>query len=276
MRIWLDDLRDPAQRGVFDVLWLKSAEAAIRALSSEPIDYISFDHDLGTDLTGYDVAKFIEAACAEGRMLCPKWQIHSANPVGCDNITLAMKSAERFSKVKNTEADVINFLPGFKISNPHNLVNLNATALTREGKTVKVCWSADSLDGDIVILLTNKDHSGIQLELWGRDLIARAFPASGKEMNSFRPPEAIPDEIQEHYPLLKKVILAFMSLLDTNQGRHWPHDEPAKSYQCTPAEVKDILQRVRPEAIFALFTLLGIDLQEAPTLIQQVIIPASI
>ena len=98
MKIYLDDLRDPKTDG-----WtiVRSASKCIDLIKKNrnSIKMISFDHDLGDDEdgTGYDVAKWIEAECYFG-MKCPKWNIHSANPVGEKNIKSAMESAERYSK----------------------------------------------------------------------------------------------------------------------------------------------------------------------------------
>lgn len=94
MKIWLDDLRDPNHYGHNDMLWITNPEFVIKLIGS--FDEISFDHDLGTKLTGYDVAKEIEKAAWRGKLKkMPKWHIHSANPVGCDNIKKAMISAEK-------------------------------------------------------------------------------------------------------------------------------------------------------------------------------------
>lgn len=96
IRIWLDDIRNPKTHG-----WIicRTASSAIEMIKSGGVEFIDFDHDLGDDEdgTGYDVAKWVEAECFFG-MKCPKWNIHSANPVGEKNITMAMKSAERMSK----------------------------------------------------------------------------------------------------------------------------------------------------------------------------------
>lgn len=99
MKLWLDDLR-PMPKG-FDV-HAKTVEQALDLLASEQFDFISFDHDLGTDsngnlhLTGYDLAKIIEKKAFEGKMKPLGWAIHSANPVGRQNIERAMQNAERF------------------------------------------------------------------------------------------------------------------------------------------------------------------------------------
>jgi hypothetical protein len=112
IRIWLDDIRDPKEHGWADTytlhlgsqvidcgdrscVWAKTAEEAIELIRTHTVAAISFDHDLGLALSGYDVAKEIEQRCAEGLMPCPAWQIHSANPVGRANISLAMTNGDR-------------------------------------------------------------------------------------------------------------------------------------------------------------------------------------
>ena len=92
MFLFLDDLREsPA-----DAVCCRTAEEALRWLATGWVTSISFDHDLGTELTGYDAANRIEQWVAEGRIPMPRWAVHSANPVGRRNIEAAMRSAERF------------------------------------------------------------------------------------------------------------------------------------------------------------------------------------
>lgn len=96
MRIYLDDIREPKTSGWTIVRTANEAINLIKKYRNE-ITEISFDHDLGDDeMTGYDVAKWIEAECFFG-MKCPKWNIHSANPVGAKNIKMAMEAAERMN-----------------------------------------------------------------------------------------------------------------------------------------------------------------------------------
>jgi len=110
MKIWLDDIRNPSYlEGEKDSDWVicRTAEECIGLLwlNREPIEWISFDHDLGEDRgTGYDVAKFLEMMAfvdrqgsGRGMILYPlKWSIHSANPVGCKNIQASMEQMKRF------------------------------------------------------------------------------------------------------------------------------------------------------------------------------------
>ncbi len=92
MRIYLDDLRAPPE----GFRLCRTAQEAIALLRSGVVTFMSFDHDLGTVLTGYDVACCIECEVYAGRIRCPEWTVHSANPVGRDHINAAMNSAKRF------------------------------------------------------------------------------------------------------------------------------------------------------------------------------------
>lgn len=98
MKIWLDDIRLPPDDTWTWCKTVASAQVYFHFGSVWPIEVISFDHDLGDNVpTGYDLAKYIEANCATGKNIMPKaWAIHSANPVGRENIRKAMESAERF------------------------------------------------------------------------------------------------------------------------------------------------------------------------------------
>jgi hypothetical protein len=93
MRVWLDDVREMPKG--FDV-WAKDTRRIITLIRWGDVDYISFDHDLGEKLTGYDVAKFIEQMAYDGFINPIQWDVHSANPVGRKNIEMAMESACRF------------------------------------------------------------------------------------------------------------------------------------------------------------------------------------
>jgi hypothetical protein len=93
MRVWLDDIREIPEG--FDI-WAKNADFLLGLLISGNVTYISFDHDLGIDKTGYDVAKWIEEMAYSGFITPIQWDIHSANPVGRKNIQMAMEAAQRF------------------------------------------------------------------------------------------------------------------------------------------------------------------------------------
>ena len=99
MRIWLDDVRPMPSD--FDK-HVKTEQEAIDILKTGEVTHISFDHDLGEfeNGTGYNVAKFIEANAYDGTIRYLTWTIHSANPVGRQNIEAAMNAAERFWNIK--------------------------------------------------------------------------------------------------------------------------------------------------------------------------------
>lgn len=79
MFLYLDDLRNPKNNS-FHVA--RNYQDCIDIIQFNTIEYLSLDHDLGEDKTGYDVAKFIVQKGIE----IPVINIHSANPVGRDNI----------------------------------------------------------------------------------------------------------------------------------------------------------------------------------------------
>jgi hypothetical protein len=92
VRVYLDDLR-PMPEG-FDVV-VRTCEEVIALLKTGHVTFLSLDHDLGTEETGYTVAKWIEQAAFEGTLAALEWAIHSANPVGRQNIEAALRSAQR-------------------------------------------------------------------------------------------------------------------------------------------------------------------------------------
>ncbi len=96
MKIWLDDLR-PMPIG-FDI-HCKTSNDAINLIQKGFVTHISFDHDLGEDDTGYKVAFFIEKNAFFNKISPLSWEIHSANPVGKNNIEMAMRNAEKFWKI---------------------------------------------------------------------------------------------------------------------------------------------------------------------------------
>lgn len=95
MRIFLDDVREPVP-ALGNVIVVRDARTAMDLVRTGLVSWISFDHDLGTDLTGYDVAMLIEDLVFMGDIRCPEWQVHSANPVGRERIKMAMLGAEAF------------------------------------------------------------------------------------------------------------------------------------------------------------------------------------
>lgn len=103
MKLWIDDVR-PAPAG-----WThaKNALQAITIIAGQtirldPIEEISFDHDLGYDY-GYDgklstgafVAKFVATLVVKGDMRKPVWHVHSQNPWGAMDIRNILNDMEK-------------------------------------------------------------------------------------------------------------------------------------------------------------------------------------
>ncbi len=93
MKIWLDDKRQPPNGGW---TWVKTGEEAIEVMKGNNIREISFDHDLGEGMSGYDVAKWIEGMAYSDAIDKILWRVHSDNPVGRKNIETAMNRADSF------------------------------------------------------------------------------------------------------------------------------------------------------------------------------------
>jgi len=84
--IYIDDMRQPLIPGA---IWVKSYDEAIAALKTIPYTpflVIDFDHDLGEEKTGYDIAKWLVEYNYFG-----KFRIHSMNLVGANNIRQLLK-----------------------------------------------------------------------------------------------------------------------------------------------------------------------------------------
>lgn len=88
MKLWLDDIRNPADHGYIGFHWVKTAEEAIATLKSGDVTFASLDHDLSmeatlgnwrNEVTGYEVLCW----CEENDCWpCDGVQVHSMNPVG--------------------------------------------------------------------------------------------------------------------------------------------------------------------------------------------------
>ena len=97
--IYLDDLRE--KPGYYDrqfrcyddfVNYIMSIGDCVGDL------HISFDHDLGEGKNGYDCAKWLVNWCMENGYDVPSYSIHSANPVGAENIKSIFDSYEKVKK----------------------------------------------------------------------------------------------------------------------------------------------------------------------------------
>lgn len=93
MQLYLDDLR-PTPKG-FDRVY--SYEEFVAYLERKGLpEFISFDHDLGEDLSGYDCAKYLVEYCLEHQLPLPDYQVHSQNPIGKENIERLLENFRSF------------------------------------------------------------------------------------------------------------------------------------------------------------------------------------
>lgn len=102
--IWLDDSRNPFDKEIdwlvfspigrdINVLWAQSYDQFVIYLLIYGLpDGICFDHDLGTELTGYDCAKWLCSYCEMHGYKLPEYNIQSGNPVGKENIDKYLKN----------------------------------------------------------------------------------------------------------------------------------------------------------------------------------------
>lgn len=111
MKIWLDDLRLPPTP---DWLWCKSHWDLQSAVEKYGLpELISFDHDLGRHAryieqpfggkwmnneskNGFACAKWLVHYCMDNHKKLPDWEVHSANPVGAENIRGILKNYQDF------------------------------------------------------------------------------------------------------------------------------------------------------------------------------------
>lgn len=91
-KLYLDDLR-PAPEGF---IWVKSYEEFTSFISPYRLPgFISFDHDLGEEKSGYDCAKWLIYICMEWKVPLPDFAVHSQNPVGKENIELLLRNFKK-------------------------------------------------------------------------------------------------------------------------------------------------------------------------------------
>lgn len=104
-KLYLDDIREPKHQGYTIV---RNFEEAVEFVEQNGIpSYISFDHDLGCDesgfelKSGYDFAKWLIECDLNDVYKFPKdfeFNVHSANPIGKTNIESVLLSYLRFKE----------------------------------------------------------------------------------------------------------------------------------------------------------------------------------
>lgn len=93
-KLFLDDERTPKTKGPWVVARSYDEFVSIIKEKGAPI-YISFDHDLGEEKSGLDCVKWL----INNNIVVRDFNVHSANPVGRDNIISKMKSWIKFVDV---------------------------------------------------------------------------------------------------------------------------------------------------------------------------------
>jgi hypothetical protein len=116
-KLYLDDIRTPKTEG-WDIV--RNYEDFVNYIEQNGVpEEVSFDHDLSREhtkyyfengghdnppdplnvefkeKTGYDAAKWLCDYCWTNGIPLPKWNIHSANPVGSDNIKFLLNNFEK-------------------------------------------------------------------------------------------------------------------------------------------------------------------------------------
>jgi hypothetical protein len=108
VKLYLDDVRTPQTDG-----WtiVRNYDDFVDWITTKGLpEEISFDHDLAEvyydpssvsegfkyhEKTGYDCAKWLCEYCWTNGLPIPTWNVHSANPVGRDNIISILTSFEK-------------------------------------------------------------------------------------------------------------------------------------------------------------------------------------
>ena len=99
VKIYLDDERFPKNP---NYKILRSYQQFIDFIVEYGLpDEISFDHDIasfdndGNEKTGYDAAKWLVNYCIDNDLKLPKWNVHSANSIGAENIEVYLSNFEK-------------------------------------------------------------------------------------------------------------------------------------------------------------------------------------
>lgn len=102
-KLYLDDIRTPKDPTFVISRTVKDAQNLVHTCGV-PI-FVSFDHDLGMNdackvlPSGYDFAKWLVEKDMDGIISIPKkftFTVHSANPVGAENIRIYLRSYLEF------------------------------------------------------------------------------------------------------------------------------------------------------------------------------------
>ena len=90
-KLYIDDERNPKSEGWYIARSVQSAKNLVTEYGMP--SYISFDHDLGGDETSMQFIKWLVDEVLDGKLSFPEgfeYNVHSANPVGAENIKSLM------------------------------------------------------------------------------------------------------------------------------------------------------------------------------------------
>src|SRR5690554_3429129 len=94
-KLYLDDIRSIP----FDFIGVRSYSEFVNFIEQNGLpDFISFDHDLGLEESGFDCAKWLVNYCLDYQRKLPEFVVHSKNPVGKENIESLLN---HFKKTQN-------------------------------------------------------------------------------------------------------------------------------------------------------------------------------
>ena len=96
MNLYLDDLRTTPEG--FERVYSYEEFVAYLQWYGLP-DFISFDHDLGEGLSGYDCAKYLVDYCLDHQLPLPAFAVHSQNPVGKENIERLLRNFKTITEI---------------------------------------------------------------------------------------------------------------------------------------------------------------------------------
>lgn len=98
--LFIDDERFPPRNDGREWMIARNWEDVMMCLRLHGMPgYVSFDHDLGDEYTGYDIAKFLIELDMGDELKIPydfEFYVHSQNPVGRDNIQSVLDGYLRF------------------------------------------------------------------------------------------------------------------------------------------------------------------------------------
>ena len=103
--LFLDDIRTP--HCICDEYWefkpedfiiVRTYKQFVKYIKENGVpDFISFDHDLGDGKNGFDCAKWLVNYCIDNNLdFCFDYYVHSANPVGSNNIHNAFEMFKKY------------------------------------------------------------------------------------------------------------------------------------------------------------------------------------